>query len=232
MKRAFILLVAAAFGAVCVSAAYAGTITLGSYGNQGPALGGVDNSALGYLGYFATPPSNPAGVGTGNSYNLTSGLSPWADPIAGSFWVSEDPNSSVGQGSAPPNGYYAYTTTFSATPGKYNGSVGVFADDTAEVFLNGTLVQAFATNTVNGPCAQTGDGPTCVGTPWEIMLNGIVLGSSNILTIVDWQSNSSAAGVDFGGTLTETETPEPGSLLLLGSGLAGLAGFLYRKARA
>jgi hypothetical protein len=229
MKRVLILLVAVAFAAVFVSAASAGTITLGSYGNQDPALSGVDNGALGYLGYSATPPSTPAGVGTGNTYNLTTGLSPWADPLAGSFWVSQDPNSTVGQGSAPPNGYYAFTTTFAATPGTYNGSMGIYADDTAEVFLNGTLVQAFASNTVNGPCAQTNDGPTCVGDAWQVLFNNVFLGSSNILTIVDWQSNGVAEGIDFAGTLTET--PEPGSLLLLGSGLASLAGFIYRRAK-
>jgi hypothetical protein len=230
MKRVLIILAAVAFAAVFVSAASAGTITLGSYGNQDPALSGVDNSALGYLGYSAAPPSISAGIGTGNTYNLTTGISPWADPLAGSFWVSQDPNSTVGLGSAPTNGYYAFTTTFTATPGTYNGSMGLFADDTAEVFLNGTLVQAFASNTVNSPCAQTNDGATCVGDAWQVLFNGVTLGSFNTLTIVDWQSGGSAEGLDFAGTLTAT--PEPGSLLLLGSGLASLAGFIYRRAKA
>jgi hypothetical protein len=228
MRKVLIVLVAVAFAAVFVSTAYAGTITLGSFGNQGPALAGVDNSALGYVGFTATPPVI-GGTGSGNTYNLTSGISPWANPLAGSYWVSEDANSTVGLASVDLNGYYTYTTTFNATPGTYVGNLGIYADDTAEVFLNGTLIAAFDTNVANGPCAQDHNGPTCVGSPWDALFTA-ALGSTNVLTIVDWQSNGSAAGIDFAGTLTST--PEPGSLLLLGSGLASLAGFIYRKAKA
>jgi hypothetical protein len=53
---------------------------------------------------------------------------------------------------------------------------------------------------------------------------------TNTLTIVDWQSSGSAAGVDFAGSLTET--PEPSSLLLLGTGLLGLAFVAFRKAKS
>jgi len=226
MKKVLIVLVAVAFAAVFVSAASAGTITLGSYGTGESSLG-ADNGALAFLGFNASTPIT-VGTGSGTTYNLTSGISPWANPITGSNWVSEDANSTVGQGSAPANGYYSYTTSFNATPGMYSGKLGIYADDTAEVFLNGTLIAAFDTNTVNGPCAQDHNGPTCVGDPFGALFSA-TLGSTNVLTIVDWQSGGSAAGIDFEGSLTST--PEPASLLLLGSGLATLAGIVYRKAK-
>ena len=228
MKRAIALLIAVAFAAGFASLAYADTVTLVSYGtNPGNPPAGVNNSAVAFLGYDPTTPIT-VGVGSLPTYDLTAGLSPWANPIAGSQWVSSDPNSTIGLGSGTAYGYYSYTTAFNATPGMYNGSLGIFADDTAEVFLNGLLLVAFDTNVANGPCAQDGNGPTCIGNPFQARFT-TTLGASNVLTIVEWQSNGGAAGIDFAGTLTPI--PEPGSLLLLGSGLASLAGFFYRKAR-
>ncbi len=220
MKATGKLLIASAL-LTAVTSAYAGTITVGSYGT-GQNPNGAQNSALAYLGYQAATPIT-TGIGSGTTFNLGLDLSPWSGPIAGSNWVSENPNSTVNAGYVEPNGYYTYTTTFTATPGHYTGNLGSYADDTSMVLLNGVQIFNFDTNTANGPCAQDHNGTTCVGDPF--MVNFLAdLGALNTLTVVDWQSGGSAAGIDFAGTFAPiAATPEPGSLLLLASGMAGLA---------
>jgi len=107
VKSVLKFILASAILSVAVSVAYANTVTIGSYGTS-QSSNGANNSSLAYLGYDSTTPIT-LGTGSGQTYNLTSGLSPWANPIAGSNWVSEDPNSTVGSGSAPANGFYTYT---------------------------------------------------------------------------------------------------------------------------
>jgi len=51
-------------------------------------------------------------------------------------------------------------------------------------------------------------------------------GSAAYILTPDQSGNGS-----FSGTLTVTPTPEPGSLILLGTGLAGAAGLMFRKRR-
>ena len=230
MKTAVKLSALSALLLALASAAHADTINLGSYGT-GDSANGAGNSALVYAGYNSSTPSTALSLsGTGTTYELTN-VSPWSGPIAGTSWVSLNAGDTVNGGNTEPFGYYTYTSTFKVAENDvYDGTISVYADDTAEVFLNGTLIVPFDSNLINGPCAQSKNGPTCEGSPWTVSFTAnLTAGATNKLTIVDWQSGGSAAGVDFAGSLFAA--PEPSSLLLLGTGLLGLALMVFRKAR-
>jgi hypothetical protein len=227
MKSALKFVLAPIVLFIAVSVAYADTLTIASFGT-GVTTAGVANTSLVNTVYdSASPVTSPSSPLTGTTYNLTlNSSSVWSGPIAGSYWVSADPNTIVG-GYVEPNGYYTYTSQFSvATPGVYYGSIGTYADDTLELFINGVPIVPFANNSPNGPCAQGGGGPTCVGNPWMSSFT-VNLSANNTITVVDWQSNGSAAGVDFQGTLSSV--PEPGTMAMFGTGLISLVGALRRK---
>jgi hypothetical protein len=156
-----------------------------------------------------------------------------------SAWVSYDPNSGPTggeNGTTNPydaNGFYTYTTNFTLAGGAlpYSGSLSVMADDTVAVYLNGTLL---APEGMIGGDAECADGiPNCrVGGSETVFLNPALINQDgfNQLTFVVDQSGSIDQGLDFAGTIEAT--PEPNTLFLLGTGLIGSAGALFRKMRA
>jgi PEP-CTERM motif len=221
--------------------ACANSIQLGSYAtnqnNQNNA-----NSAMNYYGNDLTGNTPPTSLGpitkVGTGTNSSFALSPeglWAGPVTNSTWVGIAANVGPGPaGTVNPNyGYYEFTTTFDATAGTYNGSLNVLADDTVEVLLNNNIIIPFGALGGDGMCADKA--PGCqLSTETSLLLNDITLDASNTLEFIVEQAGNQTgpggtdpSGVDFDATLTQT--PEPGTLFLLGTGLLSAAGIARRK---
>jgi hypothetical protein len=154
-------------------------------------------------------------------------VSGWNVPIASATWVSYA-NTGAG-GFSPADGTTAtFTQTFVLPNSNNTGSVEVWADDTADVWLDG--VQMFAANlgASNVTCQMGVIGclPQYGGV---VPLDGLSAGS-HVLTVKAYQ----VAGDGFG-TLWEgqvTSVPDAGTtLMLLGGVLVGIE-TLRRKLRA
>ena len=256
MKHIGKLAVLGAVLAASASFAFADTLTLASYGTAGNSITNptetISNGATTIAG-FSTSVTTPTstGITTGTAFDLNPGTT-WIAPLGNTAGHTTTPTSgpnsvwvgayaSAGPGGSPPaTGYYTFTTTITGVAGgTYSGNLDVLADDTVAVYLNGILTPIINFGNIGGDTHCAVGVPNCAGEDNVTFSNlALTAGTDTLEFVVEQTANPSgpggnqSSGVDFDGSLsqnTPSPTPEPSSLMLLGSGLVGAAGMFFRR---
>ncbi len=208
-RIASMLLLALALLALAVTPSFADPVNVYSTG-AGLGSGGVSDPNYQLVS---------APTGAGPAYTLPA-YAGWVSPPAGTQWINPG-------GGSTPAGNYDYQTTFDLTgldPGSLVLSGSWAADNAGSILLNGAAAIGIGT-TIPDPYG------------FKNLTAFSITGSDNAanlhpgLNTLDFvvQNDGSVTGLLVQISGTASPTPEPSSLVLLGSGLLGIAGIVRRK---
>ena len=184
-------------------------ITFGSYGGS-VATTGLSNTAILYDNTQAGHPVTTMNSGTASAVSAS-----YLTPIAGTSYVSYDPNTeTVGDN----GGITVYTTTYTGNLAGAGGTLLINADDSVRTYLNGVFIGDTATSTYNTPYV--------FNIASGIYVNGLNTFTFDVTNVNATNVSGGPTNFDFKATAA---TPEPSSIVMLGTGLLSAAGMIRRR---
>lgn len=186
------------------------SLTFGSYGGT-VATSGLSNTAILFDNTQAGHPVTSMTSGTSSA--ISAG---YLVPFAGTTFVSYDPNTETNGGDN--GGLTVYSTTYTGSLTYAGGTLSVSADDSVSAYLNGTFLGSTGSASYNTPFTFN----IAPGT----YFNGLNTFTFNVTNVNPTNVSGGPTNFDFKATAA---TPEPSSMVLLGTGLLSAAGMIRRR---